>query len=71
MGEYVFDEVVPNSEAGGYKIGGAAYSGASAEEAGDLAADGTEAPSDLNASKDYREHLARVLVRRGLQEAGR
>ena len=26
---------------------------------------------DLNASKDYREHLARVLVRRGLQEAGR
>mgnify|MGYP001158581698 FL=1 len=49
----------------------ALLSGASAAEAGDLAADGTEAPSDLNASKDYREHLARVLVRRGLQEAGR
>ena len=48
----------------------ALLSGASAEEAGDLAAEGTEAPSDLNASKDYREHLARVLVRRGLQEAG-
>ncbi|MAV20246.1 MAG: hypothetical protein CL417_01735 [Acidimicrobiaceae bacterium] len=48
----------------------ALLSGASSEEAGDLAADGTEAPSDLNASKDYREHLARVLVRRGLQEAG-
>ena len=45
--------------------------GANAEEAGDLAAEGTEAPTDLNASKDYREHLARVLVRRGLQEAGR
>tara|TARA_B100000953_G_scaffold46515_1_gene35469 strand:- start:298 stop:1122 length:825 start_codon:yes stop_codon:yes gene_type:complete len=45
--------------------------GANAEEAGDLAAEGTEAPTDLNASKGYREHLARVLVRRGLQEAGR
>ncbi|MEC7924679.1 MAG: xanthine dehydrogenase family protein subunit M, partial [Actinomycetota bacterium] len=45
--------------------------GASAEEAADLAADGTEAPTDLNASRDYREHLSRVLVRRGLQEAGR
>ena len=45
--------------------------GASAEEAADLAAEGTEAPTDLNASRDYREHLARVLVRRGLQESGR
>ena len=44
--------------------------GASAEEAADLAAEGSEAPTDLNASRDYREHLARVLVRRGLQEAG-
>ena len=48
----------------------ALLNGANAEEAGELAAEGTEAPSDLNASKDYREHLARVLVRRGLQEAG-
>jgi aerobic carbon-monoxide dehydrogenase medium subunit len=33
------------------------------------AADGTEPPSDLNASPEYRAHLARVLVRRALQGA--
>jgi carbon-monoxide dehydrogenase medium subunit len=33
------------------------------------AADGTEPPSDLNASPEYREHLARVLVRRALEGA--
>ncbi len=44
--------------------------GASAAEAAEAAADGTEPPSDLNASPDYREHLARVLTRRALEAAG-
>ena len=46
-------------------------SGASAEEASLLAADGLEPPSDLNASTEYRSHLARVLTKRGLQESGK
>ena len=45
--------------------------GASAEEASQLAADGLEPPSDLNASTEYRSHLARVLTKRGLQESGK
>jgi carbon-monoxide dehydrogenase medium subunit len=44
--------------------------GVSAAEAADRAAEGTEAPNDLNASPEYREHLARVLTRRALQAAG-
>lgn len=44
--------------------------GASVDEAAQLAAEGTEAPSDLNGSAEYREHLARVLVRRALEAAG-
>jgi len=40
--------------------------GASPEDAAAHAADGTEPPSDLNASVEYRQHLARVLVRRAL-----
>ena len=44
--------------------------GASTEEAAEHAADGTEPPSDINASAEFREHLARVLVRRALEEAG-
>ena len=44
--------------------------GASAADAAGHAADGTEPSSDLNASVEYRQHLARVLVRRALQEAG-
>ena len=44
--------------------------GASAAEAANLAAEGLEPPSDLNASAEYRAHLARVLVRRALLEAG-
>jgi carbon-monoxide dehydrogenase medium subunit len=44
--------------------------GASAADAAEHAAEGTEPPSDLNATPEYREHLARVLVRRALEAAG-
>jgi carbon-monoxide dehydrogenase medium subunit len=43
--------------------------GASVEQAGELAAEGTEPPGDINATPEYREHLARVLVRRALEAA--
>jgi carbon-monoxide dehydrogenase medium subunit len=41
--------------------------GASVEDAAREAAAGTEPPSDLNASPEYRAHLAQVLVRRALE----
>jgi carbon-monoxide dehydrogenase medium subunit len=44
--------------------------GASATEAATHAADGLDPPGDLNASPEYRRHLAEVLVRRALEEAG-
>ncbi len=44
--------------------------GASAAEAAEHAAEGTEPPDDLNGGPEYRAHLARVLVRRALEEAG-
>ena len=44
-------------------------SGASAADAAALAAEGTNPGSDLHASASFREHLARVLVRRALEEA--
>jgi carbon-monoxide dehydrogenase medium subunit len=37
--------------------------------AAEQAAEGTEPPSDLNASADYKRHLARVLTKRALTEA--
>jgi carbon-monoxide dehydrogenase medium subunit len=37
--------------------------------AAEQAAEGTEPPSDLNASVDYKQHLARVLTRRALTTA--
>jgi carbon-monoxide dehydrogenase medium subunit len=37
--------------------------------AAESAADGTEPPSDLNASQDYKRHLARVLCKRALVAA--
>lgn len=43
--------------------------GVPVEAAAAHAADGTDAPADPNASSEYREHLARVLVRRALVEA--
>lgn len=45
--------------------------GADATEAAAVAAEGTEPPADLHASIEFREHLAGVLVRRALVEAGR
>ena len=43
--------------------------GATVAEAAAHAADGTRPPDDINASPGYREHLARVLVARALEEA--
>jgi aerobic carbon-monoxide dehydrogenase medium subunit len=44
--------------------------GASAADAAEHAADDAEPQSDINASVEYRTHLAKVLVRRALEEAG-
>ena len=43
--------------------------GAAPADAAAHAADGTGAASDIRASREYREHLARVLVSRALTEA--
>jgi aerobic carbon-monoxide dehydrogenase medium subunit len=43
--------------------------GGDAPAAAERAAEGTSPPSDTNGSSEYREHLARVLVRRALEEA--
>ena len=43
--------------------------GADGSDAAAHAAEGTDAPADLNGSPEYREHLARVLVRRALEQA--
>lgn len=50
----------------------AALSGGSSDaiiDAASQAADGTSPPSDLNATPEFREHLARVLTRRALTAA--
>jgi carbon-monoxide dehydrogenase medium subunit len=39
------------------------------QAAADQAAEGTDPPADLNASADYKRHLARVLTRRALERA--
>jgi carbon-monoxide dehydrogenase medium subunit len=44
--------------------------GASAADAAQQADQGTEPSGDLNASPEFRRHLARVLVRRALEESG-
>jgi carbon-monoxide dehydrogenase medium subunit len=44
--------------------------GASATDAAAVADQGTAPSDDLNASEDYRRHLARILVRRAIDEAG-
>jgi carbon-monoxide dehydrogenase medium subunit len=43
--------------------------GASLADASALASEGTEPSSDHSASADFRQHLARVLTRRALEEA--
>ena len=45
-------------------------SGASTADAASAAAEGLDPPGDLNATPEYRRHLAQVLVRRALEEAG-
>ncbi|MBW8827090.1 MAG: FAD binding domain-containing protein, partial [Acidobacteria bacterium] len=47
----------------------AVQQGASDADAAAVAADGASPSADIHASVEYREHLARVLVRRGLEEA--
>ena len=42
---------------------------ASIEAASKLADEGTDPPGDLNATAEYKRHLARVLCKRGLMEA--
>jgi carbon-monoxide dehydrogenase medium subunit len=44
-------------------------SGSSARDAAAHAAEGTSAPADVNGPRAYREHLARVLVGRALEES--
>jgi aerobic carbon-monoxide dehydrogenase medium subunit len=44
--------------------------GASAADAAQHAVDDAEPQADLNASVEYRAHLAKVLVRRALEQAG-
>ena len=43
--------------------------GASPADAAAVAHEGTNPPGDLNGTVEYREHMARVLVRRALEEA--
>jgi carbon-monoxide dehydrogenase medium subunit len=44
--------------------------GAAAVDAAARADEGLEPPVDLNATAEYRRHLAKVLTRRAIQEAG-
>jgi aerobic carbon-monoxide dehydrogenase medium subunit len=48
---------------------GGALDAASIARAAEQAAEGTEPPGDLNATPDYKRHLARVLTRRALEAA--
>jgi carbon-monoxide dehydrogenase medium subunit len=48
---------------------GQPLNGDSIARAAEQAAEGTDPPADLNASAEYKRHLARVLCRRALEEA--
>ena len=48
---------------------GGALDASAIAAAAEMAAEGTNPPSDLNASQEYKRHLARVLCRRALEEA--
>ena len=52
-------------------VAAAIASGASVSDAAQKAAAEAEPQSDLNATSEYREHLAKVLVRRALEEASK
>ena len=43
--------------------------GSSVSDAAELVAEGTDPPSDLAASTEYRTHLAKVMTRRALEQA--
>jgi carbon-monoxide dehydrogenase medium subunit len=45
--------------------------GSSVEDAARLASNEAEPQDDMNASADYRRHLASVLVRRALEQSSR
>jgi carbon-monoxide dehydrogenase medium subunit len=48
---------------------GGSLDDAAISAAAEHAAEGTDPPGDLNATADYKRHLARVLTRRALEEA--
>ena len=50
-------------------VSGALSQGASVADAAEQAVAEAEPQADLNASVEYRTHLAKVLVRRALEEA--
>ena len=50
-------------------VASALAGGASVADAAEQAADGTDPQADLNASVEYRVHLAKVLTRRALETA--
>ncbi len=52
-------------------VASALAGGASVSDAAQLAAAEAEPQNDLNASQEYRVHLAKVLVRRALEEASK
>ncbi len=52
-------------------VSAALASGASIADAAEQAAAESDPQSDLNASPEYRVHLAKVLVRRALEEASK
>jgi carbon-monoxide dehydrogenase medium subunit len=52
-------------------VSAALAGGASIADAAALAADDADPQSDLNASVEYRTHLAKVLVRRALEDASK
>jgi aerobic carbon-monoxide dehydrogenase medium subunit len=57
------------AEAAEAALRGQAFSADSAGRAAEQAADGTEPAGDVNATPDYKRHLARVLTRRALETA--
>jgi carbon-monoxide dehydrogenase medium subunit len=52
-----------------HALRGAALSDGAIDAAAAQAADGTDPPAELNASSDYKRHIARVLCARALKEA--